>query len=166
NGSPVTNGLLIPVTGTPSIANGNLVYTTPTGASSTNNFTFQLKDDGGTANTGADTSATATLTINVSAGANHEPVGIDHTVTGAVEDTAYTFGLSDFPFNDSDNNTQTLDSVKITTLPARGSLTNNGSAVIPGQFISRADILANRLRYLAAPNANLVPAYASFTFQV
>ena len=55
--------------------------------------------------------------------------------------------------------------MKITTLPAAGSLTNNGVAVTAGQFITVADITAGNLVFTPAANANGT-AYASFTFQV
>ena len=53
-------------------------------------FTFQVQDDGGTANGGVDLDASAnTLTINVTA-VNDAPAGTNTTVT-ALEDTAFTF---------------------------------------------------------------------------
>src|SRR5439155_998634 len=55
--------------------------------------------------------------------------------------------------------------VEITTLPGAGSLELNGVAVTAGQFVSAADLLANKLKFTPASNANGA-GYASFTFQV
>ena len=62
-------------------------------------FTFQVQDNGGTANGGVDLDQTAnTMTINVTA-VNDAPAGTDNTVT-ADEDTAYIFAAADFGFTD------------------------------------------------------------------
>src|SRR5205814_836416 len=50
-------------------------------------------------------------------------------------------------------------------MPGAGSLTDNGSAVTAGQFVSVADITAGLLKFTPAANAN-GNGYASFTFQV
>ena len=53
-------------------------------------FTFQVQDNGGTANGGVDLDPSPnTMTINVTA-VNDAPAGTDKTVT-TLEDTAYTF---------------------------------------------------------------------------
>jgi cadherin-like protein len=143
---------------------GKLVFTPALNANGVGyaSFTFQVKDDGGTANGGADTDATPnTITINVGA-INHAPAGTDKTIT-ALEDTAHTFSAADFGFSDSDGNA--LLSVKITTVPGAGTLTNNGVAVNAGDFISKVDIDAGKLVFTPALNANGA-GYASFTFQV
>src|SRR5204862_7379569 len=57
-----------------------------------------------------------------------------------------------------------LLAVTITTLPAAGSLTLSGGAVIAGQSISLANINAGNLVFTPAANANGA-TYASFTFQ-
>jgi len=125
-------------------------------------FTFQVKDDGGIANGGADLDASAnTITVDVTS-VNDAPSGTDKTVT-TLEDNDYTFTASDFGFNDADGNG--LLSVKITTLPGAGSLTNNSIAVTAGQFITATDITNGKLKFSPAANAN-GNGYASFTFQV
>ncbi|MBC7701952.1 MAG: hypothetical protein H7225_16330 [Massilia sp.] len=128
-------------------------------------FTFQVKDDGGTASGGADLDATPrTMTVDVTA-VNDAPVGSDKTVTTS-EDTGYTFGVADFGFADpNDSPGNTLLSVKITTLPGAGSLTLNGMAVNAGDFILASDIAAGKLVYTPVANGN-GSGYASFTFQV
>src|SRR5262249_3571675 len=57
---------------------------------------------------------------------NHAPAGTNKTIT-TLEDTGYTFSAGDFGFSDtSDSPANTLSAVKITTLPAAGSLKDNG----------------------------------------
>ena len=77
-------------------------------------FTFQVQDDGGTANGGVDLDPTPnTMTVNVTA-VNDAPAGTDKTVT-TLEDTAYTFAAADFGFTDpNDSPANTLPAVKIT----------------------------------------------------
>ncbi len=104
-------------------------------------------------------------TVNVTSTVNHAPLGADKTIT-TLENTAYTFATSDFGFSDpNDNPANTLSAVEITTLPATGSLTDNGVAVTAGQFIQVADITGGLLKFTPAANANGT-ANASFTFQV
>src|SRR4029079_4165945 len=74
--------------------------------------------------------ATASVAINITA-VNDAPSGTDKTVN-TNEDTAYTFTVGDFGFSDIDGNT--LQAVKITTLPVVGTLTNNGVAVTAGNI--------------------------------
>src|SRR4051794_22525304 len=83
-------------------------------------FTFQVQDNGGTANGGVDLDQSAnTMTINVTS-VNDAPAGTDNAVT-TLEDTAKVFSAADFGFSDSDGNS--LAAVKITTVPGGGSLT-------------------------------------------
>src|SRR5205807_1751777 len=91
--------------------------------------------------------------------------GTDGSVT-TLEDTAKTLGAGDFGFTDpNDTPANTLAAVEITTLPGAGSLKDNGVAVSAGQFVSFADITANKLVFTPATNANGSP-YTTFTFQV
>ena len=108
--------------------------------------------------------AVACLALSPEAGAqNAPPTAADNTVTTA-EDTPYTFAAADFNFSDTDSG-DTLASVKIVTLPTRGSLTNDGTAVTANQAITKADIDAGKLVF--APEANAAAsAYAGFTFKV
>ncbi|MEO8859437.1 MAG: DUF4347 domain-containing protein, partial [Burkholderiaceae bacterium] len=149
------------------IAAGKLQFTPAANANGAGyaSFGFQVQDDGGTANGGADLDAVVrTMTLNVSA-VNDAPVGTSKTVS-TNEDTAYVFTISDFGFNDpNDTPANALANVKISTLPAAGSLALSGVAVTSGQFVSAADIAAGKLRF--APLANASGAgYASFNFQV
>ena len=128
-------------------------------------FTFQVEDNGGTANGGVDTDPTAkTMTIAVTS-VNDAPVGTAKTVT-TLEDTAYVFKTTDFGLTDpNDSPPNTLLAVKFTSLPLVGSLTDNGMAVAAGAHVAVADITAGKLKFVPAANKNGT-AYASFTFQV
>lgn len=101
---------------------------------------------------------------------NDAPSGADKTVTLA-EDGSHTFAASDFGFSDAADNVMggssanALAAVKISTLPANGSLTLDGVAVTLGASVSAADIAAGKLVYTPAADGNGA-AYASFTFQV
>ena len=66
---------------------------------------------------------------------NHAPVGTSNTVTLA-EDSPYVFTAADFGFTDpNDSPPNQFAAVKITTLPAAGTLTSGGNAVTNGQWI-------------------------------
>ena len=126
-----------------------------------------------TDNAGAVSTATANAIITVNP-VNDAPTGADKTLT-AQEDTALTIATGDFGFSDPlDSPANTLLNVKITSKPAVGTLfldaNNNGlvdagETVAAGAIISKADLDAGKLKYLAALNANGLN-YANFTFQV
>ncbi|MBS0473503.1 MAG: tandem-95 repeat protein [Proteobacteria bacterium] len=162
NGVAVTAGQFVSVA---DIASGKLVYTPATDAAGSASFTFQVQDDGGTANGGVDLDPAAkTMTVGITA-VNDAPTGTSGTVT-ATEDTPYSFSASDFGFSDPhDSAANTLLAVKIASLPEHGTLTDNGVAVTAGQFVSASDIASGLLVFTPAANAN-GDAYASFTFQV
>ena len=167
NGVAVTAGQSIAVA---DITGGLLTFTPATNASGSpyTSFTFQVQDNGGTANGGVDTDPSAkTMTINVSAVVivNHAPTGSNGTVS-TTEDTAYTFATSDFGFSDPNDSTpNTLLAVKITTLPAVGSLKDNGVSVSAGQFVRLQTSRVDLLTFTPATHATGSP-YTSFTFQV
>jgi hypothetical protein len=146
---------------------GNLKYSPVADAfgSPYTTFTFQVRDDGGTAGGGVDLDASAnTLTINVTA-VNDPPAGADKTVSTS-EDVQYTFTAADFGFTDPiDSPANALQAVKITTLPAAGTLTLSGSGFAAGTDISVANITAGNLKFTPAANAVGSP-YTTFTFQV
>ena len=62
-------------------------------------FTFQVQDDGGTANGGVDLDPTPQHDHGQRHAVNDAPAGTDKTVT-TLEDTAYTFTAADFGFSD------------------------------------------------------------------
>ncbi|MCW2242495.1 VCBS domain-containing protein [Azospirillum canadense] len=143
---------------------GKLTFTPARDANGTGyaSFAFKVQDNGGTANGGQDTSATATLTINVTP-VNDAPTGADKTV-GTAEDTPYTLAAADFGFADVDAG-DALAAVTVTRLPAAGTLTLNGIAVTTDQVISRTDIDAGKLVFTPAADASGT-GYASFAFKV
>ena len=103
--------------------------------------------------------SSATLTINV--GGNTPPAGTDASVTLA-EDSSRAFAAADFGFSDADLG-QSLAAVRIDGLPAAGSLTLGGVAVVAGQLIPAASLAS--LVFTPAPNAN-GNGYAAFSFSV
>src|SRR5207249_2179379 len=137
----------------PALSLSSLVYTAPTtGTSAT--FTFQVQDNGGTANSGVDLDATPRMMtfslFPTTPPANHAPAGTDNTVS-TLEDTAYVFTTGSFGFSDPlDNPANALNAVKVTTLPsaAAGTLTDGGAAVTLGQFIPVSDITGGLLKFV------------------
>src|SRR5438093_297412 len=92
--------------------------------------TFQVTDNGGTPGQPLDQSA-HTLTINVTSVIVQAVDGIRAGSVTGVQTCALP--ISDFPFTDpNDSPANGLDAVKITTLPATGTLKNNGVAVVAG----------------------------------
>jgi VCBS repeat-containing protein len=164
SGGAVSVGQSIPVA---NVTAGNLVFTPAANGSGTpyTSFTFQVQDDGGTANGGVDLDPSAnTLTINVTA-INDAPAGTNNTVT-MLEDATRAFTVADFGFTDpTDAPANTLQSVLITTLPAAGTITLNGVGITAGAEIAVANITAGQLAFTPAANASGTP-YTSFTFQV
>ena len=98
---------------------GDLTFTPGNGAHAGSSFTFQVQDDGGTANGGVDLDPSAnTMTLDANPAKNKAPTGTDNTVT-TIEDTAYTFASTDFGFSDATMPpANALMAVKITTLPS------------------------------------------------
>ena len=153
------NGSLVSVNQFVSVADinaGKLTFTPNTGLTGGPFFLckFQVQDNGGTANGGVDLDPNAkVLSMSRVAVVNQAPVGTSGTVTTAVN-TAYTFKTADFGFTDpNDNPPNTLLAVKIDILPNAGTMTDSGTGVTAGQFVSAADIAAGKLVF--TPRANL-----------
>jgi co-chaperonin GroES (HSP10) len=112
-------------------------------------------------------SSTQTFAIGVG-NVNEAPAGTNKAVLIA-EDTSYVFSVADFGFTDPSDSSapNSLQAVKITALPGAGAgtLTNSGSPVSAGAFISAADIAADHLVFTPVLNANGSPL-GTFTFQV
>src|SRR5262249_53116232 len=121
NNLAVGAGQVIPVS---DITAGNLKFTPTAGTSGSpyTTFTFQVSDNGGTANAGVDTDQSPnTLTINVTP-VNSAPSGTDGSAT-TLEDTPLTLNAANFGFSDpNDSPPNLLAAVKVTTLPALGTL--------------------------------------------
>ncbi|HZZ81988.1 MAG TPA: cadherin-like domain-containing protein, partial [Gemmataceae bacterium] len=142
---------------TKTLTNEMLTLNYKAGATGTADITITATD-----RFGATVTETFTVTVTVP---NNPPSGINNAVT-TLENSPYTFKQADFGFSDpNDNPANTLQAVEISSLPLNGVLTDNGTAVSTGQFISVADITANKLIF--TPTANMSgPALATFTFQV
>ncbi|MHC5541767.1 Ig-like domain-containing protein, partial [Singulisphaera rosea] len=164
NGAPLTSGMVIPVA---DIAAGKLKFVPPDNGSGGAfiKFTFQVRDNGGTANGGQNTDPTPRTIFVTHTAINDPPVGTPKTVSIAKNST-YTFAATDFGFSDpNDTPPNAFLAVKISSLPNAGALTLNGVAVTSGLVILVADINAGKLKFAPAANATGAP-YASFTFQV
>ena len=98
--------------------------------------------------------------------ANAAPTASDGTVT-ATEDTDYTFTAANFNFTDTDVD-DALSSVKITSLPAAGTLQVDGTMIASTDLpkaVTKVDIDASKLTYSPPANAN-GDDYATFQFKV
>jgi hypothetical protein len=129
-----------------------LVYEPTVGQYGTNfdSFSFQVSD-------GIDYSATAyQFTINV----NALPSTIQTTVE-TYENTDYVFDVADFTFTDPDGGT--FQEIQIVTLPNKGQVKLNGTAVTAGDTIAVADF-AN-LTFSPDANETGFP-YTDFEFAV
>ena len=130
-GMPVLAGQFVPLI---SIASGQMRFLPAANANGLPyaSFAFQVQDNGGTANGGVDLDPSPnTLTINVTP-VNDAPFGADGTVA-TDEDTIYTFNVADFGFSDPiDAPPNSFLAVRITTLPAAGTLIVGGMPVLPG----------------------------------
>ena len=142
-GQVITVGQIGSLTFTPAVGDFGNPYAS---------FLFTVSD-------GTASSAAATETVVVTP---VPPTTANHTVTTAVN-TPYNFTSADFPFNDPDNDGETLQGVRIDSLPAVGTLTLNGNPVGVGQVIPVGQ-LAN-LAYTPPVNQVGTPL-TSFNFAV
>ncbi len=167
NGTAVNAGDFVSVS---DIDSGLLVFTPATNATGSpyDDFTFQVQDDGGTADGGVDTDPIPrTMTVNVmsSSFVNHAPAGADNTVT-TLENKDYVFSATDFGFADpNDSPTNDLRAVQITSLPTGGTLSDNGITLSVGDFVSVSHINDGVLIYIPAANSGGT-SYDSFAFKV
>ena len=94
--------------------------------------------------------AAANVNVTVTA-VNDAPSGADKTIS-LDEDGSYTFAASDFALTDlaDEPAPNVLSAVKITTLPASGTLRLNGVNLTAGQLVSLADITAGKLVFTPA----------------
>ncbi len=110
---------------------------------------------------------TATLKAMATLPVNGAPTSTNDSRT-TLEDTPVILGSSDFGTYSDPENTP-LAAVKITNLPALGSLQyNNGSAwvaVVQDQVIGKADLDAGKLQFVPALNGN-GSGYVSIGFKV
>ncbi|MCG4451688.1 type I secretion C-terminal target domain-containing protein, partial [Pseudomonas sp. MMS21-TM103] len=112
-----------------------------------------VTDTGALTGTGSDTPAVTLV--------NDAPTGTDDVIT-LNEDTSYSFSADDFGFSDADIG-DSLQAVRIDSLPNAGSLQLNGTAVIAGQVINLADL--NTLAFTPAQDAS-GDSYTNLSFSV
>ena len=93
---------------------------------------------------------------------NAAPTGASKTI-GLAEDGFHPFSEADFGYRDGDGDA--LASVRITVLPAAGSLTLDGNGVQANGTVTKTQLDAGDLVYTPPPDANGA-GYASFTFKV
>lgn len=161
---PVSIGQFVSVA---NIADGRLQYQPPShvNGSGIAAFSFQVQDDGGTAEGGVDLDPTPnTLRIDLIA-VNDPPDGTDGSVALA-EDTDYVFAAADFGYSDPhDIPPHSLVAVWIASLPDFGQLLLGGNPVQVGDAITVQQLNAGLLRFVPDPDANGLPL-TSFLFQV
>jgi VCBS repeat-containing protein len=162
NDTAVAAGQVIPVA---TITAGSLRYTPPANASGSPlaRISFQVQDNGGTANGGIDLDPTPnTLSINVTP-VNDAPSGGDVTLT-VFEDSMYGFGVGDFRFTDpQDSPPNAFTAVRIKVAPQ--GLLLDGVQVVTDQLIPVSAIVARQLRYVSPPNQT-GPVAARILFEV
>ena len=116
-------------------------------------FTFQVKDNGLTANGGVDTDQTPnTFTFHVTH-VHHAPSGTNASIQVSPNPTARVLSVSDFGFTDNnDTPHDSLSAVIITNFTGtNGTLKLNGNNVTFGTPITLAQITGGQLIY--TPNA-------------
>ena len=163
NGTPVTATTVVPAA---DLDANKLVYTAPATVGPDASFSFQVQDNGGTANGGVDTDLTVrTITLHVTTGPNQAPSGTTSSSISTNEDTTYTIGQADFGFSDPDgNNFQTVKFGTI-NLIGGGTLQNNGVNVTSGSAVPVSDILLGKLRYTPPADQHASPQI-TIAFQV
>jgi co-chaperonin GroES (HSP10) len=164
NGVPVNAGDFISAT---DIANGHLVFTPALNAngSAEASFTFQVRDNGGTANGGVDLDQSPnTLTVNVSA-VNDAPVNSVPATQGVNEDATLTFSsgtgnaitISDVDAGAGNETvTLTVNSGTLALGPTAGlaSFTNNAASITLTGTVANINAAMNGLTYTGNLNFN------------
>ncbi|MCP3687467.1 MAG: hypothetical protein GY784_03550, partial [Gammaproteobacteria bacterium] len=98
-------------------------------------------------------------TVNVNP-VNDAPIAANNTVK-TNKDLTYAFTSADFNYSDADGDV--IASIKITMLPTAGGLQLSGADVTLSQVITKADIDAGNLKFVATASADGA-GYASFGF--
>ncbi|PKG95249.1 hypothetical protein CXF92_05560, partial [Pseudomonas sp. Choline-3u-10] len=134
-------------------ADGSVTFTPDANFNGIANFSYTVSD-------GVLTSAAASVTVNVAA-VNDAPAGTDANVS-LVEDGTVQFSAANFGFNDPDAG-DSLQAIRIESLPSAGALQLNGTAVTAGQVIAPADL--GKLTYTPGQDG-AGSQYATLTFSV
>ena len=122
---------------------GNLSYLSPLGGFGSPYTTIGIKVQNSAIPTGL-WSLPATMTVNVTH-VNHAPTSSGGSVVMG-KNTVKTFAAADFHFSDVDAG-NTLQAIKVTSLPTNGTLTLSASPVTLDQVVAVADITAGNLIY-------------------
>ena len=148
---------------------GTLTYTPTPNTNGIATVTVIVQDNGGIDDFGVDTSTSVTFTIQILP-INDPPVGTDKTLT-VLEDMLLDFTAADFGFSDpidaaAPSGANAFLAVKITELPAKGTLLLGAVPVVTGQFIPVTSL--SNFKYRPALNENSLSgqSYTSFKFQV
>ncbi|MBN1630888.1 MAG: tandem-95 repeat protein, partial [Thermoleophilia bacterium] len=136
-------------------AGARVTYTPGADFFGSDTFTYTITNSQG----GTDTADVEVTVTNV----NDPPTSAD-TVASTSEDIPLVFDSAGFPFVDPDTG-DSLQGVKITTLPSAGTLRLNRTEVTLDQEIAVADIAAGRLVFQPAVDVYGSP-YATFGFMV
>jgi len=162
NGNVITLPANIPVA---DINAGGFVFTPTANANGGGYATieFKVRDDGGVANGGNNTSQSDnTITIDV-AGVNDAPVSNDSTVT-VDEDQLYTFSIAEFGFSDPIDQ-DAFAEVVVDSVQGNGTLLFNGVQVAGVVSVTAADISSGLLQFL--PDTNTFGTnYAAIEYRV
>jgi VCBS repeat-containing protein len=122
-------------------ANGTYTYTPNANFNGTDQFTYRASD-------GSAQSSIATVTITVTA-VNDAPT-VSNVTKNGTEDQTLIFAATDFTGSFTDADGTALNKMRVTSLPANGSLRLNGVAVTANQEI----LLAALGQLTFVPNAN------------
>ncbi|MHC5544535.1 Ig-like domain-containing protein, partial [Singulisphaera rosea] len=153
NGAALTSGVVIPVA---DLAAGKLKFTPNANVNGGSyiKFSFQVRDDGGTANGGVNTDPIARSMYVSITSVNDAPLGTSKVVS-VLEDSSYTFAVADFGFSDpNDSPANAFGYIIVSNVPANPGLTFNGSALTNGQVITTVDIAAGKLKFIGPANVN------------
>ena len=163
NGSPITNGQEIPMTG---IVAGLLTYVSDSGTDTGYNdsFTFDVSDTGSEQFSGL----TGTITMSVSAYVNQAPTSGNNSATIAHASTK-VFTVADFTTGTtpaySDPEGDAAQNLRVNSLPANGTLMLSGSPVTVNQIIPMTSISSGNFSYVATRNLTTL-RNVTFSFDV
>ena len=162
DGMDIANVMTPPEVSEQDLDDGKLTYTPPADANGNAFATFNFKVNDGQ----VDSVMANAMRINVDA-VNDAPTADDNTVD-TDEDVTYTFKVDDFAFLDLLDTDDTLDHVKITSLPGmdKGKLTLNDTDLTSvDSVVTKAELDGNNFRYTPPAHAN-GSAFATFQFKV
>ncbi|MBI5568940.1 MAG: tandem-95 repeat protein [Desulfomonile tiedjei] len=137
---------------------GDWTYTANSSYSGPDSFTFNVRDNGGTANGGVDTSGTpATFTIDVSGEINTPPIATDLTQSHTILEDSGPFNLTDIVVTDP-NAGDTITATLTLNQTAAGTLSaNDGATYNPATGVWTINGIVSAVN-TALANATFTPA--------